>query len=528
MKKQIFTSVFVFYSLAILVAQNASKSGSCPGMTSFTDPRDGKTYQTVQIGDRCWMKENLNVGTYVTSGAGQLDNNAIEKFCFQNIEANCAVYGGLYQWNEMMEYITSPGIQGICPEGWLIPTDQEWCALASGLDATVNCNQIGMTGTNAGGQMKETGTTNWNVPNTGATNLSDFTALPGGYYTNTDNTFNNQGCTGIFHTSSSNGTGRWSWQMSSDDARVSRVSYVPGAFSVRCIRDANWTAQLSATPANQDVTSPAGSTTFEVTSNTNWAVTEDVSWLSISPSSGSNNGSFTVTYENNATGNARVGEITVTAEGDSPMVTVVVNQAPWICGEPVIDIRDGRSYSTVQIGTQCWMSQNINIGNRINGIIDQTDNGSIEKYCYNDQESHCDVYGGMYQWDEMMQYSTIPGVKGICPMDWHLPVEGEWLTLMNYLGGVDLAGGAMKETGTVHWVYPNTGATNSSGFTALPGGYRDPAAQFDNLGYRGIYCSSSQTDISNAGYVYLDYDYSYLATYSLPKLHAFSVRCLKD
>ena len=134
------------------------------------------------------------------------------------------------------------------------------------------------------------------------------------------------------------------------------------------------------------------------------------------------------------------------------------------CGDPFTDPRDGQTYNSVQIGTQCWMAENLNIGEMINGSEEMTDNGVIEKYCYDNDPANCETYGGLYQWNEMMEYTTTPGVQGICPTDWHLPSDGEWTTLTDFLGGESVAGGKMKETGTVHWRTPNIGATNESGF----------------------------------------------------------------
>ena len=134
----------------------------------------------------------------------------------------------------------------------------------------------------------------------------------------------------------------------------------------------------------------------------------------------------------------------------------------------------GQTYSSVEIDDQCWMAENLNIGTRIDGDTDQTNNSTIEKYCYDDDTDNCDTYGGLYQWDEMMQYVTTEGTQGICPAGWHLPTDAEWTTLTNFLGGESVAGGKMKEEGLDHWQTPNTGATNSSGFTGLPGGFRGP------------------------------------------------------
>jgi uncharacterized protein (TIGR02145 family) len=140
----------------------------------------GQTYNTVLIGTQCWTEQNLNVGTMIPGTQNQTNNSIIEKYCYHDSVSNCTVYGGLYMWNEMMQYSTSSGAQGICPSGWHIPTDNDWCSLATFLDPSINCNTSALNTNNAGGQMKESGTNHWNPPNTGATNSSGFTALGGG------------------------------------------------------------------------------------------------------------------------------------------------------------------------------------------------------------------------------------------------------------------------------------------------------------------------------------------------------------
>jgi len=150
------------------------------------------------------------------------------------------------------------------------------------------------------------------------------------------------------------------------------------------------------------------------------------------------------------------------------------------CGQPFTDIRDNKSYSTTYIGSQCWMAENLNVGTMINssdGGQLQTNNGVIEKYCYDNNLTYCETYGGLYEWNEMMQFNPSddgdPGTtQGICPEGWHLPTLSEYNTLVSALGGENSAGGKMKETGTTNWNSPNSGATNSSGFTGLPSGYR--------------------------------------------------------
>ncbi len=200
-----------------------------------------------------------------------------------------------------------------------------------------------------------------------------------------------------------------------------------------------------------------------------------------------------------------------------------------ICGYPLVDVRDGQSYATVLIGTQCWMAQNLNIGTQILGNAPQTNNSIVEKYCYNDFGICCTTYGGLYQWNEMMQYSTDPGVQGICPTGWHLPTDGEWTTLGTYLGGDDVAGGKMKTTGTKEagtglWTTPNEGATNSSGFTGLPGGYRFTDMWYSAWSIYGYFWTSC----AGGWYRYLVFNDTplYRATYDTSA--GFSVRCVRN
>ncbi|MCK9400874.1 MAG: hypothetical protein M0Q51_12910 [Bacteroidales bacterium] len=200
----------------------------------------------------------------------------------------------------------------------------------------------------------------------------------------------------------------------------------------------------------------------------------------------------------------------------------------WQCGNPITDSRDGQSYNTVLIGTQCWMKENLNVGTMINESQEMSDNETIEKYCYNNDPANCSTYGGLYQWNEIMQYTTTPGTQGICPDGWHIPMDEEWTALTNYLGGASVAGGKMKEAGFVHWYPPNTGATNESGFTALPGGYRPTGGSFDYLGTHGHWWSSTDYSGSTAWHRYLGYTDAGARRYYYYKTYGFSLRCLQD
>jgi uncharacterized protein (TIGR02145 family) len=140
---------------------------------------EGQQYLTVQTGNQCWMAENLNVGAMVNSfntGSQHSDcnNNGIkEKYCFENYIQNCDCHGALYDWDEMMQYQTTPGGQGLCPPGFRLPTDNDWSELISFFGGDWE----------AGGRLKEAGTSNWLSPNTGANNESGFLALPSGFRT---------------------------------------------------------------------------------------------------------------------------------------------------------------------------------------------------------------------------------------------------------------------------------------------------------------------------------------------------------
>lgn len=202
------------------------------------------------------------------------------------------------------------------------------------------------------------------------------------------------------------------------------------------------------------------------------------------------------------------------------------------CPESILDERDGKEYSVVLIGEQCWMAQNLNIGIKINIPGSQTNNGTIEKYCYDNLETNCDIYGGLYQWNEMMHYRTAEVIRGICPTGWHLPTDTEWIILSTYLGGYRVAGGKMKTNGTIDegtglWYSPNTGASNSSGFSGLPAGdYL--SGSFNYQGSHSYFWSATQYSSGTSWSRYLFYSNGALDRYNVDQSYGFSVRCLKD
>ena len=210
----------------------------CP--PSIVDPRNGLEYNTRAIGTQCWMTENINIGNMINSAQNQANNGIIEKYCYDNDPNNCEEYGGLYMWDEMMEYVTLPGTKGICPDGWHIPTDDEWCTLELFVDPTIDCNGYEYRGLDGGGKLKEAGTTHWFSPNTGATDQYGFKALPCGYWDDVNGGFEKLGMQGHHWSSTENsgGSGAYYRSFSFNTAKIYRGSPVKSSgIGVRCVRN---------------------------------------------------------------------------------------------------------------------------------------------------------------------------------------------------------------------------------------------------------------------------------------------------
>ena len=203
---------------------------------------------------------------------------------------------------------------------------------------------------------------------------------------------------------------------------------------------------------------------------------------------------------------------------------------------------EGNVYKTVLIGDQYWMSENLrttkyNNGNVIPNIKDNTEwNGlSTGARCYynNDSTTYAKLYGALYNW-----FAVVDSRK-LCPTGWHVPTDAEWKKMEMHLGmsqseadelewrGTN-EGGKLKETGTTHWESPNTGANNSSGFTGLPGGYRNWFGPFEEEGFWGIWWTSTEYDATYAWKRNLSSEYSTIYNYYNPKTAGFSVRCVKN
>jgi uncharacterized protein (TIGR02145 family) len=212
---------------------------------------------------------------------------------------------------------------------------------------------------------------------------------------------------------------------------------------------------------------------------------------------------------------------------------------PPDCGT-VTDI-DGNIYRTIKIGAQVWMAENLKVTHYRNGdpISYVPDAGTWfgltgGAYCeYNDDLNNSTIYGKLYNWQ------AVADARDIAPAGWHIPTDAEWKVLEIYLGmsqtdadginwrGTD-EGGKLKESGGQHWEDPNLGATNESGFAALPGGFRLNAGNFADLHHSGIFWTDTEYDIATAWFRYVSTDYSQINRSANMKGYGYSVRCVKD
>jgi uncharacterized protein (TIGR02145 family) len=429
--------------------------GSC----EYTD-FDGNIFYSVVIGDQRWMSENLKVthylngdeipGGYSNDEWGNLSTGAYAYY--DNEPNNIEIYGNLYNW-----YVIDDN-RNIAPEGWRVPTNDDWAELANYLGGNLV----------AGGKLKAVGTIEngdglWYHPNSGASNEVEFWGLPGGFRYDTGSYYW-LGLGGKFWSDndSDNFASAYTLLNTSTEFSYSGNPKVQG-FSLRCIKNNE----------NEDI---YGCTNPEA--------------LNFDPEATIDDGS---------------------------------------CDYSCIDI-DGNSYETVVIGDQIWMAENLRVTHYRNGDEIQTgligtDWGDLSTGAfaiYDDDPGNVEIYGNLYNW------YAVDDNRDLAPEGWHIPSQDEMLELTNYLGGSATAGGLLKEEGVEHWFSPNSGATNESGFSALPGGSRYASGVYYNLGYYGAFWLSTEGSFSNGWYRRLDYDSVVVHADYFAKYNGLSVRCVKD
>ena len=191
------------------------------------------------------------------------------------------------------------------------------------------------------------------------------------------------------------------------------------------------------------------------------------------------------------------------------------------CGTLTVDY-GGEIYHTVLIGNQCWLKENLNIGKKIDGLTNASNNGVLEKFCYNDDELLCNSLGALYRWGEIIDYDTT-NTRGICPKGWHIPTDVEAQTLYDAVGG---SGNALKAIGEGEG---SGSGTNISGFSALLAGNRDYLyGKYDNLGVSTSFWLSKGINSGVAKYMGIIGSYDNIILYEADDAIGYSVRCLKN
>jgi uncharacterized protein (TIGR02145 family) len=198
--------------------------------------------------------------------------------------------------------------------------------------------------------------------------------------------------------------------------------------------------------------------------------------------------------------------------------TILVKPAPsFTCGNIFTDPRDNKAYQTMQIGSQCWMSSNLDFGFTIDDLTPQTDNCLAERYLHT--SIFVVQYSKFYQWDELMQYTTTEGAKGLCPPGWHIPTSAEWDQLLTFYDGPGLAASPMKDTLLTH------------GFDSYQTGfqYLNNLWAFTTGNFAGsMYWTSTLSGADRAIARGLNEYNPSVSRYSAARGNAFGVRCLKD
>lgn len=458
--------------------------------------QDGNTYRTVRIGSQVWMAENLKTtrfrdGTAIplVTGNEPWSNRTSPGYCWYNNDTviNRNIYGALYNW-----YSVAGG--KLCPAGWHVPDDAEWSAL-----------EIFLGGSNkAGGKIKETGTAHWSTPNTSASNETGLTALPGGYRLD-NGTFCDIGNYGFQWSSTEF---QWSFDEYYTHYTWGRyMSYYLSdlyryyfnkkyGFSVRCLNDTVPSVSTTSVSTYVPHSANAGG---HVSSDSNNPVTEaGVYWGPFQKPEvtgnklkiGSGTGSFFTNLKELTPGTIYyVRAYAINKIGTGYGETVSFKTASD--SVTVTDI-EGNDYKIITIGSQIWMAENLKTTKYNNGSsiphvtkAKSWNNISTPAYCwYNNKETCKDAYGALYNW-----YTVNSGM--LCPAGWHVPTDAEWTTLTDHMEGASVAGKKLKESGSGHWINPNAETTNESGFSALPGGYRDSGA-FNGAGEEGGWWSSTE------------------------------------
>ena len=522
--------------------------------TSTLSDIDGNMYNTVQIGNQCWMKENLRTTHYsdntAISHGVSLSSDVPYYYYPDSSYYNVSTYGLLYNWKAVMHSSSSStinpsGVQGICPNGWHVPSEAEWVQLTDYVSSqsqyACGSNSSNIAKALANNTGWESSTTTCAVGNTQSNNnATGFSAMPaGGYFAN-----GTQASVGVrayfWSTTENTNTRSYRLRISSMYSNVSHGdNEKTGGLSVRCLKNNDGSTIQLPTVTTTVVSNITGTTAIgggNVTSDGGVTVTtRGVCWsTSHNPTvndshttDGSGMGSFTsnitglissTTYYVRAYATNSVG----TAYGDEVSFTTVTssvgNDGQPCQGTPTLTDIDGNVYNTVQIGNQCWMKENLRTTRYANGasipIGEQYSNSDPYYYNYSSSPIPLEQRGYLYNWFALMHGANSSGanpsgVQGVCPTGWHVPSSAEWSQLTDYVQSQSqylcisswndtyITKALASQTGWNSSPYENCDAgynpstNNATGFSAVPaGGWGSDG--FDGIGISANFWSSTE------------------------------------
>ena len=540
---------------------------ACLGLATVTD-YDLNVYNTVQIGNQCWMRENLRSTHYADGTAIAAGTTSSTTTAYYYPLQGDFTYGYLYNWKAVMRNSSNSqsnpsGVQGVCPNGWHVPSDAEWDELQNYVSSQSHylCNgdnnNVAKALAAKTGWVSSTGTCavgNVQVNN----NATGFSALPAGH--NYGGSYTNYGTAATFWSSTEAGSANtFDRSVDYSNAVFTRSNHPKGyGFSVRCLRDGG-NMSLLPTVSTMGVTAITATTAVtggNITDDGGSAVTaRGVCWsTSHNPttagyhtSDGEGMGSFTSNLTGLTAGTTYfVRAYAINGNGTKYGDEVAFSTpVPFVCGTNTVSDYEGHIYNTVQIGDQCWMKENMRAtkysdGTSIEKASVTGGSSSIRLYYDPGQAAN---YGYLYNWPAAKGPSSVSANnQGICPTGWHVPSNGEWTQLEQYVSSQSnyrcsnnssyIAKALASTTGwnssTNQCAVGNTPASNNAtGFGAVPAGGHY-SISFDFSGDDAYFWSATE---SNSSYAYirsLDYGAAIVGDGSYLKSNGVSVRCLRD
>ena len=497
------------------------------------------TCEEIQIGSQIWMCKNLDVDHYRNGDSiPEVRDTAVWSklttgaWCyFNNDPAMGKIYGKLYNWYAVDDR------RGLAPDGWHVPSDSDWKELEMYLGMSKSeADNTYFRGTNEGGKLKSTGTIDtgnglWLTPNFEATNCSGFTGLPGGMYYLESKTYNfyNLNIYGYWWSSTEYSLSTafirsLAWDRSGI-GRYNDKSKGTG-LSVRCLKGGG----TQHAPMIDSI-SPAKALIADTVVLYGYYFLNQKDTNKVTFAGAGADAVEYISWSNSqiklkVPSGAKIGKVFVTVNG------VRGNDVDFT----VITPCSSRStYSSDSIGTQVWMGENLDVCTYKNGdpIPEVTDPAEWFKittgaWCYyNNDPDLGKIYGKLYNW------YAVNDPRGLAPDEWHIPTDSEWAVFTANLGGF-FSGGKLKSTGTIEdssglWKSPNIGATNETGFSALPGGNRSYNGTFSSIGTKAYWWTSTKFYMgNNAWSIFLSNNENSINSRDYFANGGFSVRCLKD